>query len=55
MGRVGSSRGQIEFGSDHHYFFLSDLNPTRLHSGQKILIHTRPDRVTDRLDPIHVK
>jgi hypothetical protein len=33
------------------YFFYQ----TRLNFGQKILIHTRPDRVTGRPDPACVK
>jgi hypothetical protein len=36
------------------YYFLFDLNPTRLNFGQKILTHTWPDQVTGRPDPCKI-
>jgi hypothetical protein len=58
MGRVESGSDQVEFGSGrvqvgscYFIIFYPDLKPIRLNSGQKILTHTRPDRVMDRFNP----
>jgi hypothetical protein len=52
MGRVGSGSDRVIL---FYYYFLSDPKLIRLNSGQKILIHIRPDRVTGRTDPTRVK
>jgi hypothetical protein len=44
---IGVSMGQV--GSS--YIILLFFDPIRLYSGQKILIHTRSDRVMGRPDP----
>jgi hypothetical protein len=52
MGQVGPDSGRVIL---FYYYFCSDPNPTRLNPGQKILTHTRPDRITGRPDPTCVK
>jgi hypothetical protein len=42
-------------GSYYFIYFYSDPNPTHLNSGQKIMTHTRSDRVTGQLDPTSLK
>jgi hypothetical protein len=47
--------GQVRVGLYYFIIFLSDSNPFHLNLGQKFLTHTRPDQVTGRSNPTHVK